>query len=50
MIGDSGSSKVYLPGSKVDEEDDCRPSKLVVDESAYIMLHKAHTGSIVCTL
>lgn len=42
---DDAPGKVYLPGAEVDAEcDDVRPSKLVCDESAYVMLHKAHTG------
>ena len=41
----SGPGRVYLPGCDIDEEEeDCRPSKLIVDETAYIMLHNANTG------
>ncbi|XP_067935012.1 glutamate-rich WD repeat-containing protein 1-like [Watersipora subatra] len=37
--------RVYLPGCEIGEDYDSRPSKMVVDESVYIMLHKAHTGA-----
>jgi len=44
--GEQGPGQVYLPGVQVDKEhEDIRPSKLEVDETAYVMLHKAHTGA-----
>lgn len=34
------NGKVYLPGHELDKDEE-----LVCDESAYIMLHQAHTGA-----
>jgi len=45
---DDGDGEVYIPGNTVDaEQHDVRPAKLVCDDSAYIMLHKAHTGKSI---
>lgn len=34
------SKEVYLPGKPIDEDEE-----LVCNESAYVMLHQAHTGA-----
>ena len=35
----AGPSEVFLPGRQLEEDEE-----LVVDESAYVMFHQAHTG------
>lgn len=40
MDNETGNGQVYLPGRKLNNDEE-----LVCDESAYVMLHQAHTGA-----